>query len=43
MFERLKRLFDAKKIGEPELEVAVSKGWITTKQKTEILTPKKTK
>ena len=43
MFERLKKLFELNKIGEAELETAVTKGWITTKQKNEILTPKKAK
>jgi hypothetical protein len=37
MFEFLKIQFKLGKIGEPELEQAVSKGWITEEQKNTII------
>lgn len=37
MFERLKYLYNAGKLTAEQLEVAVSKGWITEPQKQEIL------
>jgi len=37
MFERLKRLYKAGRIGEAELDQAVEKGWITEEQKQEIM------
>ena len=37
MFNRLKRLYEEGKIGESELDNAVSKGWITEEQKYEIM------
>lgn len=37
MFERLKYLFDAGKLTTDQLDIAVSKGWITSGQKTEII------
>ena len=37
MFERLKLLYDAGRITETHLDVAVSKGWITVAQKEEIM------
>jgi hypothetical protein len=39
MFERLKYLYGEKRLTEEQLGVAVSKGWITDAQKTEIVTP----
>lgn len=37
MYETLKRLYKNGKIGETELDVAVTKGWITQAQKLEIM------
>lgn len=37
MYERLKHLYDKGKLTISHLEVAVSKGWISEVQKTEIL------
>ena len=37
MFEFLKIQFKLGKIGEPELEQAVAKGWITEEQKNLIM------
>ena len=37
MYETLKRLYNEKKITEPMLNNAVSKGWITEEQKKEIV------
>ena len=39
MFEFLKIQFKLGKIGEPELEQAVAKGWITEEQMNEIVNP----
>lgn len=39
MFERLKYLYGIGKLTEEQLGVAVSKGWITDAQKTEIVNP----
>ena len=39
MFEFLKIQFRLGKIGESELEQAVSKGWITEEQMNEIVNP----
>lgn len=36
MFERLKRLYDEKKITKKQLENAVAKGWITKEELKEI-------
>ena len=40
MFERLKFLFKQERLNEVQLEVAVSKGWITEEQKVEIIASK---
>ena len=40
MFETLQRLFKTGKIDETKLGVAVTKGYITEEQKTEILAQK---
>lgn len=37
MFERLKYLWENNKLTETMLNNAVTKGWITTDQKTEIM------
>lgn len=37
MFERLNYLYKAGKLSDLQLDVAVSKGWITGNQKQEIL------
>ena len=39
MFERLKRLYTEGKLDEAAIRNAVTKGWITEEQATEILTP----
>jgi hypothetical protein len=38
MFERLKYLYESGKLAVAQLEVAVSKGWITEDQKQQIVT-----
>ena len=40
MFERLSFLFKQERLSEQQLEIAVSKTWITEKQKQEIITSK---
>ena len=37
MFEFLRIQFELGKIGEPELEQAVSEGWVTEEQKNTII------
>lgn len=37
MFERLKHLYEQSKVNDVGLDHAVSKGWITTEQKNEII------
>ena len=37
MFERLKALYSQGKLTAAQLDVAVSKGWITEEQKQEII------
>lgn len=37
MYERLKFLYEQKRLTDAMLEVAVSKTWITAEQKTEII------
>ena len=37
MFERLKYLYEQKRLTDAQLEVAVSKSWITAEQKAEII------
>jgi hypothetical protein len=37
MFNRLKRLYDRGKIGDAELDNAVTLGWITAEQYAEIV------
>ena len=39
MFERLKYLYDNGKLTELQLDVAVSKAWITKEQKQQLITP----
>ena len=39
MFERLKRLYEEGKIGEANINNAVTLGWITDEQADEILNP----
>jgi hypothetical protein len=39
MFERLKYLYETNKLNVEQLGVAVSKGWITTEQKEQIVNP----
>lgn len=36
MFERLSYLYKANRVTTNHLDIAISKGWITEKQKTEI-------
>ena len=38
MFERLSYLYKENELTEKQLDIAVSKGWITEKQKAEIIT-----
>lgn len=40
MFERLSFLFKQERLSEQQLEIAVSKTWITEEQKQEIITSK---
>lgn len=40
MYERLKYLYQSGRLNEAQLEIAVSKGWITTEQKAEIIASK---
>lgn len=37
MFERLKYLYITDKLADEQLDIAVSKDWITTQQKSEIV------
>lgn len=37
MFERLKYLYSSEKLTIEQLEIAVSKGWITNEQKSEMV------
>lgn len=37
MFERLKYLYSSKKLTIEQLKIAVSKGWITNEQKSEMV------
>jgi hypothetical protein len=39
MFERLKYLYESGKLSVEQLDVAVSKGWITGDQKEKIINP----
>ena len=38
MFERLNYLYHSGKLTEVQLDIAVSKGWITVEQKQQIIT-----
>ena len=40
MYERLKYLYQAGRLTEAQLDIAISKGWITTEQKAEIIASK---
>lgn len=42
MFERLSFLFKQERLNEQQLEIAVSKTWITEEQKQEIIASKST-
>lgn len=37
MFERLKYLYDSGKLTEVQLDVAVSKGWISVEEKQQMI------
>ena len=37
MYERLKFLYNQERLNKEQLEIAVSKGWITEEQKQEII------
>lgn len=37
MYDRLLYLYQEKRVTESQLGIAVSKGWITTEQKTQII------
>lgn len=39
MLERLKYLYESGKLTELQLDVAISKSWITTEQKGQIVNP----
>lgn len=39
MFERLKYLYETKKLTEVQLDIAVSKGWINKEEKEQIINP----